>query len=198
MTTETKQGEGQATQGERQETVDVKEIQAQLARLESSNARLLSESQDYKKKSSEYKAQLDEAAKQAISGDTAKQLDYERKERERLEQDNKALKTNNLKREVRSAVMEFAKDVHDIDDLMNQPTFSHILANGVDQEKGTVDKNAAKDFVNKVLEAKPWLKKNVQQAGVDTSKPNTNSAKTIGDVKKGDHKDIIKSALANW
>ena len=199
METTTKQSEGNATQGERQETVDVKAIQEQLARLESSNQRLLSESQDYKRKSNEYKAQLDEAAKQAMSGDTAKQLEYERKERERLEQDNKALKTNQLKREVRSAVMEFAKDVHDIDDLMNQPQFSHILAAGVDAEKGTVDKNVAKDFVNKVLEAKPWLKKNTQQAGVDTSKPNSNGIKKdLSDVKKGEHKDIIKGALANW
>lgn len=198
MTTENTQSEGNASGGEGQGTVDVKAIQERLAQLESSNSRLLNESQENKKKASEYKSQLDEAAKKAIDGDVGKQLEYERKERERLEQDNKALKTNNLKKEVRSAVSKYAKDVHDIDDLMNQPQFSHILAAGVDQEKMTVDENAAKDFVNKVLEAKPWLKKNVQQAGVDTSKAQSSVTKNYGDVKKGEHKDILKGALSNW
>lgn len=198
MTTETKPSEGEASTNEGSK-VDVKAIQERLAQLESSNSRLLNESQENKKKANEYKAQIEEHAKKSIDGDTAKQLEYERQKRTEFENEIKTLKTEKLKSSVRSAVSKFAKDVHDIDDLMNQPQFSHILASGIDQEKGTVDENSAKDFVNKVLEAKPWLKKNIQQASADTSKPVSNNLKKdLGDVKKGEHKDILKGALSNW
>jgi len=45
------------------------------------------------------------------------------------------------------------------------------------------------------------MKKNIQQAGVDTNKPNAgglNLTKDLGDVKKGEHKDLLKNALAKW
>lgn len=198
MTTETKPSEGAASTNEGSQ-VDVKAIQERLAQLESSNSRLLNESQENKKKANEYKSQLEEHAKKSIDGDTAKQLQYEKEKRAELDNEIKNLKTEKLKNSVRSAVSKYAKDVHDIDDLMNQPQFSHILASGIDAEKGTVDENSAKDYVNKVLETKPWLKKNVQQAGVDTSKPKSViTTKNVDDVKKGEHKDILKGALSQW
>lgn len=201
MSTENKSGEGQKPNDEGQK-VDVNEIQKRLEQLESSYSRVLEESKSHKAKAQEYKAKLDETEKKSVeaSGDIAKQLEYERKQREEAEGKIKSLSNKTLDQNIRSTVGKFARDVHDLDDLLNQPQFSHILKSGIDKEKLSVDENAAKDFVNKVLEAKPWLKKNMHQPGVDSTKPKGDSIKTpeLGDIKKGEHKEHMKSALAKW
>jgi hypothetical protein len=201
MSDQNKSGEGQKTDGEGQK-VDVTEIQKRLEQLESSYSRVLNESKEHKTKAQEYKAKLEEIEKKGIetSGDVQKQLEYERKEREKIEKEAKALKNKTLDYTIRNTVSKFAKDVHSIDDLLNQPDFTHILRAGIDKENLTVDENAAKEFVNKVTEAKPYLKKHTEQAQVDSSKPKTTNLKdvNIDNLKKGEFKDHLKSALADW
>jgi hypothetical protein len=167
-------GEGTHTNGEGQ-TVDVSEVMKRLEQLEGSYKRVLEESKSHKSKAQEYKSKLDEMERKGIGEDVTKQLEFERKAREDREKENKKLKTSILSQRVREKVGKYAKDVHDLDDFLNQPTFSHILKAGIDEDRLEVDENAAKDYANKVLEAKPWLKKNTQQAGVDTTRPNTNN-----------------------
>lgn len=203
MTIETKTGEGPKTEGEGPK-VDVGEVMKRLEQLQSSYDRVLEESKSNKSKAQEYRSKLEEAEKKKIdeSGDVTKQLEYERKARTDKESEVKELKNSILSQKVRETVGKYAKDVHDLDDFLNQPNFSHILKSGIDKEKLSVDENAAKDYVNKVLEAKPWLKKHTQSAGVDSTRPNSTgtikSLTDLGEVKKGDHKDLMKSALTNW
>lgn len=182
-------GEGTQTNGEGQ-TVDVSEVMKRLEQLEGSYRRVVEESKSHKSKAQEYKSKLEEMERKGIdaSGDVTKQLEFERKAREEREKENKKLKTSILSQRVREKVGKYAKDVHDLDDFLNQPSFAHILKAGIDEDRLEVDDNAAKDYANKVLEAKPWLKKNIQQAGVDTTRPNTNnlgpkSLKSLSDAE---------------
>lgn len=202
MSDENKSGEGSKADGEGQK-VDVNAVMERLKQLESSYGRVLEESKSHKAKASEYKSKLEEIEKKGVeaSGDVQKQLEFERKQREKIEADNKRLKNETLNQRIREAVGKYAKDVHSIDDLLNQPSYKKILTDGIDPENLTVNEDAAKTFVNTVLEAKPWMKKNIQQAGVDTNKPNASSlnlGKSLDDVKKGEHKDVLKEALKNW
>lgn len=202
MSDENKGNEGSKADGEGTK-VDVNEVMKRIEQLESTNKRLLDESKNHKKEAGEYKNKLEEIEKNKVnqSGDDKAQLDYERKQREKIENENKKLKSKTLEQQIRQTVGKYAKDVHSLDDVLNQSQFKDILKNGIDPENLTVDEDAAKDYVNKVLEAKPWLKKNIQQAGVDTSKPKTSGLIDVKDaenVKKGEHKDILKSALSKW
>ena len=203
MSNENKSGEGQKTEGEGQK-VDVNEVMKRLEQLQGSYDRVLEESKQHKNKSQEYRSKLEEAEKKKIdeSGDVTKQLEYEKKTRAEKEAENKELKNSILSQKVREAVSKYAPNIHDLDDFLNQPTFSHILKSGIDKEKLSIDENAVKDYVNKVSEAKPWLKKHTQSAGVDSTRPNSSgtikSPNEIGEVKKGEHKEHLKNALANW
>lgn len=165
-------GEGSQTKGEGQ-SVDVSEVMKRLEELEGSYKRVLEESKSHKSKAQELKAQLEAEQKRKVeeSGDVSKQLEFERKTREEREKENKKLKSSILSNKIKEKVAKYAKDVHDLDDFLNKPSFSHILKAGIDEDRLEVDDNAAKDYANKVLEAYPWLKKNTSQPGVDTTKP---------------------------
>lgn len=190
MSDENKQGEGPKTDGERQ-TVNVDEVLKRIEQLESTNKRLLDESKSWKNQATELKSKFEEAEKSKVekSGDQNAQLEYERKQREKIENENKKLKSKTLEDRIRSTVAKYAKDVHSLDDVLNQSQFKEILKNGIDPENLTIDDDAAKDFVNKVLEAKPWLRKNVSQPGVDTTKPSGKKAAGT-DLSKLSSKEI--------
>ena len=190
MSEENKSGEGQKAEGERQ-SVDVSEVLKRIEVLESTNKRLLDESKSWKNQAIDLKSKFDEAEKIKIekSGDEKAQLEFERKQREKVEGENKKLKSKTLEDRIRSTVSKYAKDVHSLDDVLNQSQFKDILKNGIDPENLTIDEDAAKDYVNKVLEAKPWLRKNSSQPGVDTTKPS--GKKTSGnDYSKLSSKEI--------
>lgn len=190
MSEENKSDEGQKPKDERP-AADVNEVLKRIEQLESTNKRLLDESKSWKNQAIELKSKFDEAEKNKVekSGDEKALLEYEKKQREKIENENKKLKAKALEDKVRSTVAKYAKDVHSLEDVLNQPQFKEILKNGIDPENLTLDEDAAKDFVNKVLEAKPWLKKNVSQAGVDTTKPS--GKKTAGtDLSKLSSKEI--------
>ena len=190
MSDENKPDEGQKPKDERP-AVDVNEVLKRIEHLESTNKRLLDESKSWKSQATELKSKFDEAEKSKVekSGDEKAQLEYERKQREKVEGENKKLKSKTLEDRIRSTVAKFAKDVHSLDDVLNQSQFKEILRSGIDPENLTIDEDAAKDYVNKVLEAKPWLKKNVSQPGVDTTKPS--GKKSVGnELSKLSSKEI--------
>lgn len=200
MSNENTSGEGQKAEGEGPK-VDVNEVLKRIEQLESTNKRLLDESKSWKGQATEFKTKLDEAEKKKVetSGDLEAQLKYERDQKAKLEKEAKLLKNKTLDQNIRMTVGKFAKDVHSLEDLLNQPQFKEIIKGGIDPENLSLDEDAAKDYVNKVLEAKPWLKKNLQQAGVDTTKPNGGKTPApVGEVKKGEHKGLIKDALSKW
>jgi hypothetical protein len=191
MSEENKSGEGQKTEGEGR-SVDSSEVLKRIEQLESTNKRLLDQSKDWKSQANEFKAKLEDAERNKVekSGDEKAQLDYERKQRERIEGENKKLKSKTLEQQIRQTVAKYAKDVHSLDDVLNQSQFKDILKAGIDPENLTIDEDAAKDYVNKVLEAKPWLKKNITQAGVDTTKPNGKNVPNSSNLSKLSSKEI--------
>jgi predicted nuclease with TOPRIM domain len=201
MSEENKVNEGSKADGEHQKA-DVNEVMKRIEQLESTNKRLLDESKSWKNQATDFKSKLDENEKNKVaqSGDDKQLLEYEKKQREKIEGENKKLKAKTLDQAIKNVVGKYAKDAHNIDDVLNQPQFGHILKAGIDAENLTVDETAAKDFVNAVFEAKPYMRKNSQQAGVDSSRPKTSAitGANLDNVKKGEHKEIIKAALSKW
>lgn len=175
---ENKANEG-STQGNEGSTnsaekvVDVSELQKTIAALQASNERLLKESKDYKEK---YKSTATEVSKKEEQialekGDLQKLLEMERKKREEAAQENKAMREKILNQEIIRTVGKFATDVVDLEDLLNQPKFEHILKEGIDSENLVVKEEKAKAYVEEVIKAKPYLKKTASQPGVITKKP---------------------------
>ena len=163
-----------STTGEGQ-TNEQTDFAAKIAQLEATNARLLEESKLHKTRHDEKQRALEEAdrakrEKLEAEGDYKKLLESERSRLKAIEADNKALKQTTLYNKVKETVNKFAGDVWDIEDVLNQPKFSHILKEGINEEKLEVDEEIVKRYLGEVLNAKPFLKKNHAGVGVITSK----------------------------
>lgn len=194
MSEESQQSEGAAnSKNEGSQSVDVNEVLERIKQLEQTNKRLLDESKSHKQKLSEQKAERERLEEESIknSGDLAKMLEHEKKLREEAAKEAARLKGLTLDQRIRESVSRHAKDVHDIDDLLNQPKHRSILLAGIDKENLSVDEEAVKNFVNRVLEDKPWLKKHMEQPGVDTKKPNGSGAKSVQDYSKMSSSEIL-------
>jgi len=155
---------------------------------ENVSLRLLEESKLNKKKAQELKQQNEELLKFKQSkleeeGKFRELLESERGDKEKLQGEMKALRDKVLKSNIVSTITKYAQDVNDIEDLINQPKFAEILKGGLDLESLTLSDDAAQDYVKKVTEAKPWLKKPTTQAGFVGGKPK-------GDMKKEDSKPL--------
>lgn len=192
---ENKANEGSTQAGEGSKNVadngpDIGELQAQLAALKASNERLLKESKDYKEKykstSSEVSKKEEEIALQ--KGDLQKLLDMERKKVGDVQNENKTMREKILTQEIVRTVGKFAADVVDLEDLLNQPKFEHILKEGIDADNLVVNEEKAKAYVDEVIKAKPYLRKQASQPGVITKKPGTSTsgstAKTIAQMSR--------------
>lgn len=198
MSDEKKSGEGNDNKkGEGNSELD--SIKARLAELEASNRRLQDESKTFKTRAQEAEKKLDDLEKEKLekSGDKDAQLKAERERAEKIAEDNKKLRAKTLQQNIRSVVSKFAGEIHDIDDFMNQHQFSKILQEGIDAENLTVSEDKAKEYVNKVLEAKPWMKKNPPQAEVDATKPNGKEVdKSIASMELDDLKAELKKQIS--
>lgn len=198
----TGEGQGETNDGEGQK-VDVNEVLKRIEQLESTNKRLLDESKGFKKEASEYKSKLEQFEKKKIdeSGDISAKLEHELKEKEKLLSENKSLRAKTLKHNIRNIIGQFAKDVYDMDDFLNQPKFLNILEEGIDAENLTISEDAAKAFTNAVLKEKPWMQKKSFQEQVDTTKPNVKevsqsfAAKSYDELKEELKKQIIQTKL---
>lgn len=199
MSDGTKSGEGNEKKGG-EGNPDIAKVMERLAELENSNKRLVEESKTNKTRAQEAEKKLEDAEKEKVekSGNLEAKLEFEKKERERIAAENKKLKTTTLKNNVKSAVSKFANDVHDMDDFLNQPAFKDIIDKGIDPDTLTLSEDAAKTYVNKVREAKPFLFKNLKQEAVDTKKPNGTQVNGDKEVKKGEHLGLLKDAMKNW
>lgn len=193
MSNENNSGEGSDKKGG-EGGLSLEEVTKRLKELESSNDRLVKESKDWKAKYQTVAQEKEETERKKAeeSGDLAKQLEIERKEKEKLANDNKSIRGKTLKANIRSEVSKLAKDVHDLDDFLNQPQFAKLLEEGIDTENLTVSRDAAKNYVNAVLAAKPYMKKIVEQAHVDANKPNGKGANNGKDYSKMTSKQIME------
>lgn len=176
----------------------LEDVLKRLKELEGSNERLVNESKDWKTKYQSAAKEKEEAERKKAeeSGDLAKQLEIERKEREKKDNENKVLRAKTLKQNIRNIVSKFAGEVHDIDDFLNQPSFAKILEDGIDAENLTVTEDAAKNYANKVFEAKPWMKKNISQENVDQTKPNGKEAeKSVNSMEYDDLREALRNQI---
>ena len=164
--------EGQASKSEETQ-VTQDDLAKRLEQLEATNKRLLEESKKYKEKARTYEAEVEKATEESISKekDLAKVLDAERKRLEKLAKDNKELKQKTLQSNIFQTISKYAQDVNDIEDLLNQPKYGEILKRGIDADSLSLDEEVAKEYVETVLKAKPYLRKQPEATTMMTKKP---------------------------
>jgi predicted nuclease with TOPRIM domain len=166
--------EGQQSNAELQkETINIEELTARLAQLESTNNRLLDENKKIKSKYKETSSAYEIAEREKLEkeGNWQAVVEAERKKRESLEQENKEFKGKMIRTNLNLAVSKYAAEVHDLEDLLNQPKFTHILTGAIDSENMTIDDGKVKEYVNEVLKAKPYMKRNLEIPQTVTTRP---------------------------
>lgn len=85
---------------------------------------------------------------------------------------NAKLKKSITSTNIRSTLQRIAgEQVHDVADIMNAPEFREILKAGLDMDKMDLDETVATAAVQKLLEKKPYLKKQTVVPGTVNNKP---------------------------
>lgn len=187
-------GGDQANVGEGH-TLSVEQLAARVEMLQKTNERLIDEHRKAKQSNANYRDMLDKVERQKVEadGDLAKQIEYEKKRNAELEQALSATKQKTLKTNIYNVFMKIAPEVNDIDDLLNQPKFSHILKDGIDEENLTINEDVAEKYKGIVLEAKPWMKRSSQKVGAVTTKPSF-----IGGNQSEDYKSLERDELEKF
>lgn len=181
--------------GEGQGTNEVAQIDVQ--KLIETNKRLLEESNRHKKRAQELEKQreTEEVERVNKSGDLQKQLEMKNKMLEKMQSDLKLTQQKTLESNIRAAVAKFSDQIVSVDDVLNQPKYADILNTGIDRENLTVNDDYVKQYVDAVLQEKPFLKKQVQQVGVVTKKPSSfdpsAGQKSVRDMKPDELKRFI-------
>lgn len=98
---------------------------------------------------------------------------------------------------MRATLAKFANDVYDIDDLINQPAFFPLLKSGIDEDTLELSEDVAKDYVKKVLEVKPWMKKTTNQVTAVTARPGftEQKAKDVSSMTNKELEEYLKKTF---
>lgn len=176
MSEKSKEGEHSQTQSEHSEKtkeVNVNELVERLKQLEATNARILEESKKTKANFQERLSQYENIDKERLEkeGDFKTLLEKEKERGDNLSSSMTEMKKKVLSSNIRSAVAKYSSDVHDIDDLLNQPNFSHILKDGINDIDLTIGEEKVKEYITEVLKAKPYMKKASTNIPIIDSKP---------------------------
>jgi hypothetical protein len=169
--------EGSNTQSEgakeNEVVLDAKALAEQLKALQSTNARLLEESKKAKEQYKTASSLVEQAEREKLEkeGNYQGLLESERKRAEKLETENKTVKQKVLKSNIQATIARLAGEVHSLDDVLNQPSFSHILNKGINSDELTLSEDVAKEYLNELFTAKPYLKKSTQNTNVVNNKP---------------------------
>jgi uncharacterized protein (DUF885 family) len=176
-----------------QEQIDLAE---KLKQLEATNARLLEESKKNKTKSKEALTELEKIQQSTLEkeGDLQKILEAERIKNAELAEKLNSVKAKTLRANMMATLAKHASEVHDLDDLVNQPKFFSMLKDGMDEETLELREDVAKEYIKKVLEAKPWLKKSSTTPGAVTTRPGFKdvSSKTISEMTKDEIEEQLR------
>lgn len=181
--------------GEGQGTNEAAQIDVQ--KLIETNKRLLEESNRHKKRAQELERQRETEELERVnkSGDLQKQLEMKNKMLEKMQSDLKLTQQKTLESNIRAAVAKFSDQIVSVDDVLNQPKYADILNTGIDRENLTVNDDYVKQYVDAVLQEKPFLKKQVQQVGVVAKKPSSfdpsAGQKSVRDMKPDELKRFI-------
>jgi len=164
--------EGQASTSEETKPAE-NDLAKRLEQLEATNKRLLEESKKYKEKAKIYESEVEKATEESLSKekDLSKVLEAERKRLDKLAKENKEMKQKTLQSNIFQTISKYASDVNDIEDLLNQPKYGEILKRGIDADSLSLDEEIAKEYVETVLKAKPYLKKRPEATTMLTKKP---------------------------
>lgn len=194
--------EGQASKTEESKTSG-DDLLKRLEQLEATNKRLLEESKKYKEKAKNYESEVERATEESISKekDLSKVLEAERKRIEKLSSENKSMKQKTLQANIFNTVAKYASDVNDIEDLLNQPKYGEILKRGIDTDSLSLDEEVAKEYVETVLKAKPYLRKQPEATTVMTKKPgfdpNTGKIKSVDSMSAKEIEETLFRLYGN-
>lgn len=194
--------ESKAQGSEQEQSADapkltVEQLMAQVDALKKTNERIIAEHRKEKEAVKNYRELVEKAEKEKLEkeGDLSQKLEFYQKKVSELEETSKGLKQKTLKTNIYNTLMKYAGDVNDIDDLLNQPKYSHILKAGINEDELSLQDDIAKDYVNAVLTDKPWLKKQAKQASAITNKPQfseANTKKTVNEMNTQELENFIK------
>lgn len=184
-------GGDQASVGEGH-TLSVEQLVSKVEALQKTNERLIDEHRKTKQSNASYREMIEQVERKKLEtdGNLSSQLEYERKKNAELSQAMSEIKQKTLKTNIINTFMKVAPDVNDIDDLLNQPKFSHLLKDAIDEDSLSVNEEMAQLYKNEVLNAKPWLKKQSQKVGAVTTKPSF-----IGGTQTDDPRSLERSEL---
>ncbi len=179
--------------------VNVNEVLERLKALESTNARLLDESKKTKSKYQEALSQYESVDKERLEkeGNFQALLEKEMGRSNNLVSEMNEMKKKVLSSNIRSVVQKYGSDVYDIDDLLNQPRFSHILKDGIDDTTLSIDEEKVKEYINEVIKAKPYMKRNNSIPTTVDTKPSFQNidgkAKSLDEMSAQELEKLIAS-----
>ena len=132
-----------------------KDLTTKVSGLESSNSRITDESNKFKKRAQDAETKISDGEKKKLEdeGKTGELLAQERKEKlvlqDKLDKSNKSV----MKEKLRTEVLKFAKDAHDVDMVLRVNEHKDLLK--IDNEALTVE--GIEDYVKKVRETHSYL-----------------------------------------
>ena len=184
------------------EDVNIDELKSKLEELTSQNERLLYESKKFKTRKSdvdELRAELESYKKKELEqkGDWQSRLEMERKQREELQAKLEARDKEVLKSNIFNAVSNYAKDAHDVNDLLAQRDYASMIE--IDEEKLAPTKESIHKFVDSLKEEKKYLFKGHKVASMADTKPTMEKPvqKTIKQLSQKEREDKMKELLSS-
>lgn len=177
---------------------DENNLLKEIEQLRSTNERLLNESKSNKTRKSEFEelqAKLEgiEREKLEKEGRTQELIEMERKQRIEKEQELQSMRNKVLKSNVFNAVANYAKDAHDVNDLLAQSEYAKMIE--VDEESLEPVGESVQNFVNSLKEKKKYLFKGHKVPSMADSKPPSDNPSPKYNSKEEMNK-LIKEELA--
>lgn len=194
---EQQQVESQEVEQQAPESQEV-DWKSELEKLKSTNERLLSESQQYKQRYNELKSSLEQDKQKKLEKAPAdeKLKEFERRAAE-LESKYSSVREKAVYANLKSAMVNLAKDANDISDLIN----SDVVVNAidVDEESLEVDTEKLGEAINALRESKPYLFKNNKVPKMTDAKPKADLGdKPLSKMDSKGKKDALRKALEGW
>lgn len=180
-------GEGQASGGEhhKEENLSLEELKAELKKERESKARILAESKGHAETARVLKAEREAQAKKKLEekGEFEKLLNLEK-------DNNKKLKNQTIKSNMRAKAASLAPDAHDVDMLLAAPEFLKSIE--VDEE--TLEVLNVDKAIEELKKSKSYLFRDAKNPKAFTQRPNVTESKpkSIKELSKIELEDLYK------
>ena len=178
------------------------ELLAQIEQLKSTNERLLQESNKYKTRKDElntYKEQLEAYKQKELEqkGNYQEMLELERTKRMELQQALEAKDKHLMKSNIFNAVSNYAKDAHDVNDLLAQREYSQMIE--IDETTLEPNMESIHKFVDSLKENKKYLFKGNKVASMADTKPSVErpNEKSIAQMTNAEKQEYLKAQLGS-